>query len=88
MPMTMVTTGSLNLVQKNSLNTPGSKELTEHPCSINYDDAPPLVTIMARCHDPPITQKPLCWKNTIFTRICGVHDSPDSNQQDKKQGHF
>jgi hypothetical protein len=65
-----------NEVQKNADNygdncitAPGSKELTKHPCSISSDNAPPGVTIMARCPGPPIAQKPLCWKNNFHLNL-------------------
>ena len=50
----------------NRITKPGSKQLTEHHCSINSDNATPLATIMARCLDPQIAHKPLPLKNTHF----------------------
>ena len=43
----------------NRITKPGSKQLTEHRRSVNSDNATPLATIMARCLDPQIAQKPL-----------------------------
>ena len=72
----------------NQITEPGSKELTEHPHLVNSNDAPPLVTIMTRCHDPPIAQKLVLWKNPIFIQICGVHESPNSNAPGRKARPF
>ena len=63
-----------NAVQKNAydhgdnrITKPGSKQLTEHHCSVNSDNATPLATIMARCLDPQIAQKPLPLKKHPFS---------------------
>ncbi len=51
----------------NRITKPSSKQLTEHCCSINPDNATPLATIMARYLDPQITQKPLPLKKHPFS---------------------
>jgi hypothetical protein len=51
----------------NQITEPGSKELTKRLRPVDPNDASPLVTILASCPDPPITQKLLLWgKNTHF----------------------
>ena len=79
MLLTMVTTGSPNLVQ----NTHQTPLLYILQWCIT------LVTIMAKCPGPPIAQKPLFWKNAhILTWNCGVNESLNSDTSGGKAGPF
>ena len=76
-------------VQKNANNHGDNQQLTECPRSVNSDDAPHFVTIMARCPDPLIVQKLLLWKKHPFSpEFMECVNLRIPVHREEKRGHF
>jgi hypothetical protein len=73
---TMVTTGSPNPVQKNSPSAHARSILMMHqPFTLSWQGTPTLLSPRNYFFEK---------KTPVFTQICGVHESPNSDAPSKK----